>query len=132
MPETSKTKTVALLLIIGAVIIILAGAGLVLLSLSSLSSGGTVPAAAMQYLFLGIAGIAVGVFDFAVSNSLHRLKKWAYIAAFVQFALAGAGNIIMLAAGNFSIITALALMVNGLLITLLYLDKDTFFKQPTP
>ena len=130
MQETGKTRVVAAFLVIGGIFMLLAGLFYAwLLIVPLIFSGGVAPAEEPlgQYLLFGILGLALGIFDFVVSNALHKLKKWAYIVAFAQFGLAGVGNLVFLITG--SRLVVIPLIGSVVLLILLYLDKDTFFGQ---
>ena len=127
--ETTKTKIVATFLVIAATLFLLAGLFylyllvLPLISPNEVVSGGE----PLRLLVLGVFGIGFGVFNFIVADRLHKLKKWAYIVVFAQFSFAALGNLIYLVKGDVFMIAPLALGIGVL--ALLYLDRNTFFKN---
>ena len=113
MQETKGIKVVAVFVVIEGTIAVLAG----VLSLSKFSLG-------PPYLFASLFWIALGVFDFFVAGSLHKLRKWAYIVAFIQFLLAVISNIVILVRGGYLIL--IPLLIGVTLLYLLYRDRRLF------
>lgn len=123
MPETSKTKTVALFVIIGSALFL--GTGLIglfmLVAQPDIFS--------LYLLSSSVLSIGLGILGFVVASALHKLKRWAFIVASVEFSVSLLFNLIKAISGRGDLSLGLAILIDALIVVLLYLDRNTFFSS---
>ncbi|MBI5414926.1 hypothetical protein HZA38_05445 [Candidatus Peregrinibacteria bacterium] len=128
MRSSVKIHIVAIALLIGGVFGFIAGAfnlGWVIHAFQSAEWSIPENQFLWHRIVLGIFCLSIGFLDFAVARALQKRKKWAFIAAFIQFYLVTLGNLVSMLL--IDVFAAIPLIIDTILLMFLLWERKQFF-----